>query len=1434
MKKKLCLILSLAMILGMFPSGIADAADPDETSQQEISGAAAPAEANVDLPKEESLDNEEQKEENVANAPTPETGDPILPASRSGYYDSGSCGDNLTWVYVLDNTSGKGTLTISGNGPMEDYDPHGDTPKNIPWDDYQAQIDTCIIEEGVTGIGNYAFSQCSQLTDITLPDGLTSIGESAFYECVNLTRIELSGSVTDIGSYAFSQCSQLTGITLPDGLTSIGESAFDHCVRLGDIELPDSITSIGRRAFACCECLSSISIPRGVTIIEEEIFYLCKQLQEINIPDTVRTIGSYAFYECSSLTDIQLPDSITTIANQAFTRCYSLTNINLPDDITSIGGAAFEKCWSLTNITIPAGITCIEGGTFAECKALREIQIPDTVTSIGAAAFQSCNRLTDITLPDSITSIERSTFAYCDSLTDIILPDSITGIGKNAFIGCGSLTNITIPANVTSIEEYAFEDCNFLSNVTIQNKAISINPFAFRHDYTTMSLKNIYFSGNEENWIAAGGPAAIGNSGCDPVIHYIGEPESDCVFRHIQKCLRSGDGWRIDWWIDYYEHTDGTRSDCSLTIDPRGSGTADILDLYTGSELLPWEKAPYSFQKTDIKDISILGNEDMKLRIPAGMFRDYTNVETLSCSSYAEIIEIGAKAFQNCTHLKDVTLTPYLDTIGDSAFENTAIGTILMYEGIESLGTDVFANCRDIFFQCFEDTASHHYAIANYIPYELKDYHPRAFPNNYVVSYNNGNKESFSENIEYCVTKYTSDRYNPQLAHVLAALSASAYNESDIKDSYQFMGFKEIFLHYQAESLIDYSFAKGKMSDGRELVFVVVQGTKGNLTLKNMPVQWGSNFTLGSTSLLGIGLHRGFSEALNLVWNDLNRFVGGDLSNKVFVTTGHSRGAATSNLVATSLISGGVSKADVYSYNFACPDVASGPNAAWNPLGKLDSIFNIGYTRDPVSMVPGVAGDLLNSSIESTNPFSSKIDNVFLHWGKFGRSYWFSPNWKNSDELKLDWSFQAHEMSGNYLPYMRNEYSIDSFKSWGSFQLNKMMDTGVLSYFACPVDVSVKDSNGKVIASVIGGEVDYHGSVPGDVIIFTDGDKKLIYTKGTKGFTFDLLGTDKGTMDYAVFGTNADSEATGGKIYENVTLTKGKKMQSTVDASKSNTMPDTTDVPLYVLDKNGKPVKEVLPDGKGTEKTIDTKPPTGTDDGNTGTKPPTDSNNGNTGAKPPTGNNNGNTGTKPPTGSNDGNTGTKPPAQNTEKEPPYPDVNNGDWYYNSVKWAYNKGVMTGYSNGYFGPADNLTRGQFATMLYRYEGEPDVTFDPNTFPDVAANIYYSNPVIWASDHGIVTGYTATKTFGPNDNIQRQQMAVMMYRYANFKGYDISKLEDLTAFPDHNNVDDYAKDAMSWAVANGLIKGDGGRLNPRGNANRAEIATIMMRFADTFQK
>ena len=199
--------------------------------------------------------------------------------------------------------------------------------------------------------------------------------------------------------------------------------------------------------------------------------------------------------------------------------------------------------------------------------------------------------------------------------------------------------------------------------------------------------------------------------------------------------------------------------------------------------------------------------------------------------------------------------------------------------------------------------------------------------------------------------------------------------------------------------------------------------------------------------------------------------------------------------------------------------------------------------------------------------------------------------------------------------------------------------------------------------------------------------------------------------------------------------------------------------------------------------------------------------------------------------------------------PPFQFVDVADpdtqWFYDIVYEAYNyqnasgTRLMSGYAPDrfpdgiHFGPTDTLARGQFAVMLYRFEDEPETVFDKNAFPDVHAGDFFDVAATWASQNKIITGYNDGR-FGPTDNITREQLATILYRYAKYKGFDTSAKGDMTQFTDADKISDYAKEAIEWANGAGIITGkenkadDTRYIDPNGSAVRAECAAMFMRF------
>lgn len=195
-------------------------------------------------------------------------------------------------------------------------------------------------------------------------------------------------------------------------------------------------------------------------------------------------------------------------------------------------------------------------------------------------------------------------------------------------------------------------------------------------------------------------------------------------------------------------------------------------------------------------------------------------------------------------------------------------------------------------------------------------------------------------------------------------------------------------------------------------------------------------------------------------------------------------------------------------------------------------------------------------------------------------------------------------------------------------------------------------------------------------------------------------------------------------------------------------------------------------------------------------------------------------------------TPTTPANPVPDKAMSFTDVKSNDWYYSSVRYAYDNGLFSGVSHDSFGPGDSMDRSMLATVLYSLDGKPAA--GKSGFADVADGAWYADAVAWAAEHGIVSG-VGGGAFTPGGTITREQLAVMLYRYAQYKGYDVSKTADLSGYADQDKLSDWAAQAVQWACGSGLMNGrSAAQLAPEGTLTRAEAATMLKAFCENVKK
>lgn len=619
--------------------------------------------------------------------------------------DCGAQGSSVTWS--LDSN---GKLTIAGEGSIADYKQASDTP----WYGNKDNIKFINIGDGVTSIGNYAFANCENLTNINL-NGVTSIGAFAFTGCTTLPTVNLN-SVT------------------------VGESAFSSC-GLQYVSISGSMKRIEAGTFAKCQSLNHVDFPSDLEYIGNGAFYNCgfRSFTQYDFPNSLKTIGDRAFADCSSLSSIVLPASVTSIGSSAFARC-DLSSITIPENVTTIGSSAFEGNTKITSITFPKNITFIgnkalqnTGIYILNCLPDPEnltieygdiglpnttvIRVPSRFKSAYISKFGSSNFIFDDYIIDNGTcgtnliwkldgdgvliisgtgdmddyNNSNPWYSYTDSIKEVIIEGGVTGIGNFAFYMCEKMTSITIPSSVKRIGERAFLMCQKLKAIDIPSGVTSIGKQAF---YYCSSVESISIPEN----------ASIDGEGmflCCSSLKTVVLPGnlteiSDSMFQSCE----------------------------SLTsVSIPNSATSIGNKAFSGCSSLASVNIPnnvtsigeFAFSKSGITEVSIPGKVtnigdaaffDCKSLVSVTLSNGLTEIgynvfagcnALTSIDIPSRVTAIAAQAFRNCSSLETVVMTNSVTTIGFNAFEGcTKLANLKLSGSLTSIGNDAFKSCESL------------------------------------------------------------------------------------------------------------------------------------------------------------------------------------------------------------------------------------------------------------------------------------------------------------------------------------------------------------------------------------------------------------------------------------------------------------------------------------------------------------------------------------------------------------------------------------------------------------------------------------------------------------------------------------------------------------------------------------------------------------------
>ena len=273
-------------------------------------------------------------------------------------------------------------------------------------------LKTVTFAEGITYIPTYLFKYCPGIESIVIPDTVTALGDRAFERCTNLKEITLSQNLTIIEDNVFEACTALTEISIPDTVTVMGDSVFVGCAALTSAKWSAGMTSIEGSTFNGCTSLASFVVPEGVTIIQGSAFYNCVSLVSVELPGTLTTIRENAFYNCDSLISIDIPYGVTKIEYRVFMDCDALETVTMANSVTEIGGDTFNSCDSLKNVKLSLKLTKISSNLFRDCASLEEIIIPYFVTTIEGNAFNASPKLAKVVTGEKLTYIPSNAFSY--------------------------------------------------------------------------------------------------------------------------------------------------------------------------------------------------------------------------------------------------------------------------------------------------------------------------------------------------------------------------------------------------------------------------------------------------------------------------------------------------------------------------------------------------------------------------------------------------------------------------------------------------------------------------------------------------------------------------------------------------------------------------------------------------------------------------------------------------------------------------------------------------------------------------------------------------------------------------------------------------------------------------------------------------------------
>lgn len=1368
---------------------------------------------------------------------------------------SGECGENLTWELDSD-----GTLTIRGTGAMTNYRGASARP---PWYENRANIRTIAFPDEITAIGDYTFSSCSNLLNVTIPNNVTYIGKSAFYE------------------------SNIASITLSNNISTIGEWAFGHCRNLASISVPASVMEIGKKAFLGCNSLTAINVSPdnrkyrsidGVLYSADDstlIVYPAGKIdKQYSILDGTLTITESGFYGCSNLVVVNIPSSVSFIEEDAFMNSDHLSNIVVDSNNTrycSIDGILFSAdCKKL--VVYPGG------------KPEKSYSILDSVTELGYYAFWGCKNLTSIEIPSNVRVIGGAAFGYCENLLNITIPNSISQLGSFAFYGCKKLKDVYFQGSEEQWKQIykitASSGTDYLKSATIHYLDLPINPDPGPNPPVSGDSGIIAL-------FPANGSKGVGYDASNPPEFRItfdqeintpdGDGRADVNLTSAEpfSIYRKSDG-ELVWKPTEFSGSNFTvvyGDKNTLVIKPTnrhalldplteyyivmgegfvhfadGTGSPEIKKGEWEFKTSPFEKdGTFTFPGSNGKNIEYSYSYSDNFFFKAGNIYNH-NLANMSlnlamsafnsleapASNYDELVAAkNVRKLLSDLRFKDIetNIAPGNNSYSGMPYTNS-IAAAYGKKNITTDDGDFTLIAVAIRGGGYEAEWGGNLTVGqtgNHRGFQLASDKVLEGLKEYI------NSQNISGDIKVWITGYSR-------AAATANLTAAAIDDGNL-----FTGINAVnnlAVHLSTNNVYAYTFetpmgtTNNTSSSLYNNIFNIVNPI--DLVPKVAPDMWGFG-RYGITYYMPSGNTNtvGYSDVIMQVTKEYSKIINGADSGTLSAIRQLTNQSAILDVFVDILSTQMPRTAYSPKYeHLLVPIVSEVMGADGSQYGE-----NIFWAIEEFCLrYPDDAVDLVNALKEAAG---NKIVWYIVAEQGFEQLY-KALDWNGStavDTISMigETIFQSHYPEVT-MAWMR---TINGADGYGSGKYRKL-------YVNCPVDISVYDSNNQLVAEI----VDDNPQLIENSLIssYIDGNgQKIVILPTDMEYHVVINATDNGTMTYAVDEYNIDKATTDRIVgYSEIGITKDEVLTGLLenldDVQKAN-------YPLY-RENETTPLKPDINNG-GNDSSQPEKPSTSSGGSGHYISYPLHGEHGDWWANkryaaggesvqitvaPDDGyeleeltvtdirgravrlkeQDNGKYSFIMPSSSVEIEASFAPIPDNSKvigqisgggqvSVPssgymPYIDVPFSAWYYNAVKFVHTRRLMERTETYRFSPGRAADRTALWLALGRLSG---------------ADLTGETARAWAMENGISDGT------GAAEGITREQMATMFWRYAGCP----SSSGSLSQFSDAGQVSDWAMDAVRWAVSKDILRGMGdGTLAPQGGATRAEAASLLQRLCE----